>query len=268
MKNSIRKAIWGMGVLLFLCGCGSKADKTEYKDIAGTQEIIFIRVGNFFYPIKEIIETTCKSMDQEIALLANGGGTGSIGGKMPGESGSRPEPSQGAGESSGGEQTPSQGEPFQGNQEPSQGTAEPSQGEPSQGAASAVPDTGASGQEGLQNLPRELVDCINAKRVEQGLTSLSINEGLSGGAVIRSQEAASSFSHTRPDGSKFYTVNEEAMAECLARAGTGTGAEEIVESLITSDGGHREYIMDASMTMVGIGIYEKDGKITICMLFS
>ena len=71
----------------------------------------------------------------------------------------------------------------------------------------------------------------------------------------------------RPDGSAFYTVSSLAMAENLAQGSINTTASEIVDLWMESEGGHKENILDGSLVMAGIAVYEKNGKITICALF-
>lgn len=121
--------------------------------------------------------------------------------------------------------------------------------------------------EKVKNLPQEILNCLNAERAEAGLADFTWSEDLTAGAAVRSAEAADSFSHIRPDGTKFYTVCSAAMAENLARGSMQTAASEIVSLWMSSGSGHRANIVDGALTMVGISIYENEGNITICALF-
>lgn len=130
----------------------------------------------------------------------------------------------------------------------------------------AVPDSNADAEK-VKNLPQEILNCLNAERAEAGLADFTWSEDLTAGAAVRSAEAAGSFSHIRPDGTKFYTVCSVAMAENLARGSMQTAASEIVSLWMSSGSGHRANIVDGALTMVGISIYENEGNITICALF-
>ncbi len=130
----------------------------------------------------------------------------------------------------------------------------------------AAPDSNADAEK-VKNLPQEILNCLNAERAEAGLADFTWSEDLTAGAAVRSAEAAGSFSHIRPDGTKFYTVCSVAMAENLARGSMQTAASEIVSLWMSSGSGHRANIVDGALTMVGISIYENEGNITICALF-
>ena len=61
-------------------------------------------------------------------------------------------------------------------------------------------------------------DIVNAKRQEAGLSALTWNSGLEQASSVRAVEASQSFSHTRPDGSDWWTVNSNLMyGENLAK---------------------------------------------------
>ena len=61
-------------------------------------------------------------------------------------------------------------------------------------------------------------DQINAERAARGLTAFTWDGNLELCAQIRATEIVSSFSHTRPDNTLFYTVNSDLMwAENLAK---------------------------------------------------
>ncbi len=65
---------------------------------------------------------------------------------------------------------------------------------------------------------RAAFDLINSHRSEMGLSTLRWNNGLEQAAAVRAVEASEVWSHTRPDGSQYYTVNEGLVyGENLAR---------------------------------------------------
>ena len=139
--------------------------------------------------------------------------------------------------------------------------------------AAAAPENVMQGDSTGENVVQEkmtvsqLMQCINAERSNRGLTQLVWSDDLAAAAGTRSIEAVSKFEHIRPDGTDFFTVSELAMAENLARGNLQTTAQEIVDKWMESAGGHKQNILDSGLYTVGIAIYEKDGKLTICALF-
>jgi uncharacterized protein YkwD len=89
--------------------------------------------------------------------------------------------------------------------------------------------------------------------------------------MIRSNEIIKSFSHTRPDGSRFYTVFDDTysfrmIGENLA-AGY-TSASSVVNAWMNSEG-HRANILKDGYTQIGIGITkDKDGRIYWVQIFA
>ena len=70
----------------------------------------------------------------------------------------------------------------------------------------------------LRAMAIDALDIVNAKRAENGLATLNWSNGLESCAMVRATEAASKFSHTRPNGKDWYTVNSELMwGENLAK---------------------------------------------------
>ena len=70
----------------------------------------------------------------------------------------------------------------------------------------------------LRTMATDALALVNAKRAENGLAELTWSNGLESCAMVRAQEAASKFSHTRPNGRDWYTVNSELMwGENLAK---------------------------------------------------
>ena len=56
---------------------------------------------------------------------------------------------------------------------------------------------------------REIADLTNAYRIENGLNALNYNESLQNGSDTRALETIASFSHTRPDGTRWTTTLPE-----------------------------------------------------------
>ena len=52
----------------------------------------------------------------------------------------------------------------------------------------------------LRTMATDALALVNAKRAENGLAELTWSNGLESCAMVRAQEAASKFSHTRPNG--------------------------------------------------------------------
>ena len=123
----------------------------------------------------------------------------------------------------------------------------------------------------IDRMIRDVVRLTNEERVKAGLPALTYNNVLEKGAMIRAQETIQSFSHTRPDGSKFYTVFEgsyefSAMGENLA-AGFNT-ATSVVDGWMNSEG-HRVNILKEVYTQIGIGIKrDEEGRIYWVQIFA
>lgn len=78
----------------------------------------------------------------------------------------------------------------------------------------------------------EVYDLVNEYRAENGLGALVVDESLSGGATIRARESSEVWSHTRPDGSDWWTVDTRLYGENLGY-GYDT-ASELVNAWIAS----------------------------------
>ncbi len=113
----------------------------------------------------------------------------------------------------------------------------------------------------------DLLQCINAQRSLAGLAGFTWNDALASAASVRSVEIVSCFGHSRPDGTDFFTVSEQVMAENLARGYFDTTAEEIVAKWMESDTGHKQNILDGSLMSVGIHMYVYEDRIAVCVLF-
>lgn len=61
-------------------------------------------------------------------------------------------------------------------------------------------------------IAKQLFDDINNIRMESGLRILNWSETLDSAAKIRAEEASIYWSHTRPNGKPYYTVNKKVLA--------------------------------------------------------
>lgn len=114
----------------------------------------------------------------------------------------------------------------------------------------------------------DLVSKINTARTDAGLETLAVDAELTKAAQIRAKEAAESFSHTRPDGSAFYTVSDKTNGENLAKGESYNTTEEYMTMWMNSKT-HRDNILYQTSTKTGIGIYEApDGSIFIAEEFN
>ena len=130
-------------------------------------------------------------------------------------------------------------------------------GEPPADSVPTAEDTAPSTQ--------EIVDLTNALRREHGLGELKTNNLLMQAAQVRAEEmaASGSYSHVRPDGSKYYTVTDcNQTTENIHRINqewlTSIGkplAEAAVDDWAASKG-HSDHMLSNQVYQIGVGIAE------------
>ena len=97
---------------------------------------------------------------------------------------------------------------------------------------------------------------VNAQRANAGLGALTWNENLVQAAMVRAKECESHFSHTRPDGRDWYTVNSQIMyGENLAYLYYNASAA--VQAWMDSPT-HRQNILGNFNTM-GVAVHQTAG---------
>lgn len=97
---------------------------------------------------------------------------------------------------------------------------------------------------------------INDEREKAGLKALAWDSNLESTADVRAMECAQEFSHTRPNGSPWYTVNSDIMGgENLAFG--YESANEVIRGWMGS-ASHRENILYTSFDKIAISIYVDD----------
>lgn len=93
---------------------------------------------------------------------------------------------------------------------------------------------------------------INSYRVANGLNELTWSTELKDCAAVRAEEITVLWSHTRPDGSDWYTVNENIMwGENLAK---GNGSANAIVTAWKNSPSHNENLLNASFKYVGISV--------------
>ncbi len=99
----------------------------------------------------------------------------------------------------------------------------------------------------------ELFNLVNNAREAAGLQPLSWSNSLASAAMTRATEITVSFSHTRPDGSQWWTVNPSIMyGENLA--GGQSTAQEVFNSWWNSPG-HKANMMNPDFRTCGFALY-------------
>lgn len=131
-------------------------------------------------------------------------------------------------------------------------------------APTVRPTTAPSGGQSMTSLAAEVISQVNQERERAGLSPLSVSAELTGTACIRAREIVGSFSHTRPDGSKWSTVSAAAYGENIAK-GHGT-ADRVMAAWMSSEG-HRANILRASYGSIGVCALKVDGVVYWVQLF-
>jgi uncharacterized protein YkwD len=102
------------------------------------------------------------------------------------------------------------------------------------------------------------LNAINAVRVQNGLQPLTLSTALVADAKIRAAECAVQFSHTRPDGSSWYTLDSANMyGENLAA--NYANAEDVVSAWMASPT-HRANLLCADFTTCEMEEYKVGGR--------
>lgn len=116
----------------------------------------------------------------------------------------------------------------------------------------------ATGAEYDEPQRQAMLEAVNAVRAEYGLTTLTEMSEISDIAQQRAKECASYFSHTRPNGSKWYTLLDEAGLKRNVRAENIAYYYPTAQQALNSwmnDYSHRVNILNAEAVYIGIGYY-------------
>lgn len=111
---------------------------------------------------------------------------------------------------------------------------------------------------------QQVIAETNIERAKYGLSQLRADPALTAAARIRAREIAEKFSHTRPDGTRWKTVSDAAMAENIAR-GQKT-PDKAIAAWMTSDG-HRRNILRENYRTIGTACIYSGGVYHWVQLF-
>ena len=114
------------------------------------------------------------------------------------------------------------------------------------------------------NAPEYIWDILritNEQREAKGLSPLTLSQGLTDGAAVRSKEIVKKQSHTRPNGSNCYTALKKSYLNVGENLTFGQDSpEEAMNSLMNSKD-HYTNIMNANFKKLGVGYtYDSNSK--------
>lgn len=155
------------------------------------------------------------------------------------------------------------------------GTVVTPQAAQSQQAAAATTATAQTTGRVVSTVPAglagQIYQRINDYRSANGLGVLGYDAQLQGAADLRAKESATSFGHTRPDGSAAvtavtvdYTVAGENLIQVTKELAT---VDIIVETWLASPT-HKANIVLGDFSQTAIGIYESNGTLFISQIFT
>ena len=122
-------------------------------------------------------------------------------------------------------------------------------------------NTGTADQPDLESTRQRMIALTNELRREHSIAALTANDKLMEAAQVRAEEmaATSTYSHTRPDGSGFYTVtNCPNAAENIHRVADWQLTDaDLADTSISSwenTESHRKHLLNGRLAEVGIGL--------------
>ena len=106
---------------------------------------------------------------------------------------------------------------------------------------------------------RDAFDAINAKRAENGLGQLIWSDGLAQAASVRAVESSTLWSHNRPDGTEYWTVNSALVYGENLAMGFSSGQEAFNAWMASPT--HKDNILFGQFRTAAIAVHiAADGK--------
>lgn len=115
----------------------------------------------------------------------------------------------------------------------------------------------------------EVARLTNLEREKAGLSILTYNTSLEAGANIRANEIIDNFSHTRPDGSRFFTAFGNLQYRNIGEnLGNGFRSPESIVNAWMNSEGHRKNILKPEYQEISVAITkDADGKYRWVQIF-
>ena len=104
-------------------------------------------------------------------------------------------------------------------------------------------------------LQQKVLDLVNQERIKAGVGVLTNRSDLTPASDLRAKESLEKWSHTRPNGTPYYTVDDRIYGENLSK-GFKT-ATDIVRAWMNS-ATHRDVMLDPRYKGACVGIYKSD----------
>ena len=118
----------------------------------------------------------------------------------------------------------------------------------------------------LSEFDSEVLNLVNEARAHRGYAPLEWDVDLVPAAQVRAKESATCWSHTRPDGTEFWTVNVSlAYGENLGKSNE-YNADGMFSAWMNSPS-HKENILFPDFRTMALGTYKKDGLFYVAQLF-
>jgi len=113
-----------------------------------------------------------------------------------------------------------------------------------------------------------ILEILNARRAENGLPALKMDEDLLEAAMLRAAECNVYYSHTRPNGTSCFTAFPSQAGSAGENIAIGhESAQQVMEAWMNSSG-HRANILSDSFSSAGIGVFAHNGVCSWVQLFS
>ena len=110
----------------------------------------------------------------------------------------------------------------------------------------------------MSEAERRAIDLINEERETAGVCPICGEKHLCCDSCVRSEEVTIQFSHTRPDGTPYYTVDPDHIYGEILLEGCSTPEEAV--DLWMDSANHRERILDPMYKSAGVDSISKGGK--------
>lgn len=111
----------------------------------------------------------------------------------------------------------------------------------------------------LRSEALEVCTLVNSERLNNGLEALDWNQNLESTSNVRSYEASIDFSHTRPNGTPWYTVNSQIQGGENLAFGYDT-AEEVMDGWMNSPT-HKDNILHNEFNAISVSVYQDDNGV-------